>query len=242
MLDARKTCAEISKIPGTKCIDHKRAVKMYEHTVGDKILPSDLRLPPVLKICSRIQRCVSTFRINSGQHTLDYLFHDLLQEENFSPTFDSIRDRSRAVRNDFTMQHETGLLAIECHKHCTCFHILVLYFECNHQGFSIPLEEQQLMNSEDLLIILCGDRVSNPEQLYKVSKNFMKINTIDASHQMNLRCTYIVVSFISVTNANGMTISHPPSSLTSFPPYHQVFPTHSGQIVTDNQSISVESR
>ena len=30
MLDARNICAEISKIPGTKRVDHKRAVKMYE--------------------------------------------------------------------------------------------------------------------------------------------------------------------------------------------------------------------
>jgi SAC3/GANP family len=42
------------KIPGTKRIDHKRAVKMYERAAGDKTLPSDLRPPPVLKVRSRI--------------------------------------------------------------------------------------------------------------------------------------------------------------------------------------------
>ncbi|KAG5652360.1 hypothetical protein H0H81_005262 [Sphagnurus paluster] len=116
-------------IPGTKRVDHKRAVKMYERAAGDKTLPSDLRPPPVLK------------------RTLDYLFHDLLPRGGFSPTFDFIRDRSRAVRNDFTMQHSYGPEAIECHDRCARFHILGLHFERDRKGFSVALEEQQLMNT-----------------------------------------------------------------------------------------------
>ncbi|KAI9457223.1 SAC3/GANP/Nin1/mts3/eIF-3 p25 family-domain-containing protein [Lactarius psammicola] len=116
-------------IPGTKRVDHKRAVKMYERAAGDKTLPSDLRPPPVLK------------------RTLDYLFRELLPTEGFSPTFDFIRDRSRSVRNDFTMQHETGSLAMECHERCARFHILALHLERDRTGFSIAMEEQQLMNT-----------------------------------------------------------------------------------------------
>ncbi|KAJ6571869.1 hypothetical protein B0H19DRAFT_1131654 [Mycena capillaripes] len=116
-------------VPGTKRVDHKRAVKMYERAAGDKILPSDLRPPDVLK------------------RTLDYLFHDLLPRGGFSSTFKFIRDRSRAVRNDFTLQHNTGALAMECHERCARFHILALYLERDHEDFSLPLEEQQLMNT-----------------------------------------------------------------------------------------------
>ncbi|KAI8969536.1 SAC3/GANP/Nin1/mts3/eIF-3 p25 family-domain-containing protein [Trametes punicea] len=116
-------------IPGTKRVDHKRAVKIYERAAGDKTLPSDLRPPSVLK------------------KTLDYLFHDLLVREGFSQTHDFIRDRSRAVRNDFTMQHETGALAIECHDRCARFHILALHLERDSPRFSVALEEQQLMNT-----------------------------------------------------------------------------------------------
>ncbi|KAF8488450.1 hypothetical protein F5888DRAFT_1639207, partial [Russula emetica] len=72
-------------------------------------------------------------------------FVNVLPREGFSPTFDFIRDRSRAVRNDFTMQHETGPLAIECHERCARFHILALHFERDRPGFSIVMEEQQLM-------------------------------------------------------------------------------------------------
>ncbi|KAF8621366.1 hypothetical protein AX15_007833 [Amanita polypyramis BW_CC] len=102
---------------------------MYERAAGDKTLPSDLRPPHVLK------------------RTLDYLFHDLLPREGFSTTFNFIRDRTRAVRNDFTMQHQTGSLAIECHDRCARFHILALHLERNSRTFSIALEEQQLMNT-----------------------------------------------------------------------------------------------
>ncbi|KAJ7669015.1 hypothetical protein B0H17DRAFT_1162276 [Mycena rosella] len=120
---------EWETIPGTKRVNHQRAVKMYERAAGDKTLPSDLRPPLVLK------------------RTLDYLFHDLLPRGGFSPTFNFIRDRSRSVRNDFTMQHNTGPLAMECHERCARFHILALYLERDREGFSVALEEQQLMNT-----------------------------------------------------------------------------------------------
>ncbi|KAI0942263.1 hypothetical protein AcW1_002940 [Taiwanofungus camphoratus] len=116
-------------IPGTKRVDHKRAVKIYERAAGDKTLPSDLRPPPVLR------------------KTLDYLFHDLLVRGSFSQTYEFIRDRSRAVRSDFTMQHESGPLAIECHDRCARFHILALHLERDNPRFSVALEEQQLMNT-----------------------------------------------------------------------------------------------
>ncbi|EIW77736.1 hypothetical protein CONPUDRAFT_128686 [Coniophora puteana RWD-64-598 SS2] len=120
---------EFETIPGTKRVDHKRAVKIYERAAGDKTLPSDLRPPHVLK------------------KTLDYLFHQLMPERGFGTTYTFIRDRSRAVRNDFTMQHETGLLAMECHARCARFHILALHLERDTTNFSVALEEQQLMNT-----------------------------------------------------------------------------------------------
>ncbi|KAK7046765.1 nuclear export factor [Favolaschia claudopus] len=117
------------KIHGTNRVDHSRAVKMYERAAGDKTIPSDLRPPLILK------------------RTLDYLFHDLIPRGGFSATYTFVRDRSRAVRNDFTMQHDTGALAMECHERCARFHILALFLERDQEGFSIALEEQQLMNT-----------------------------------------------------------------------------------------------
>ncbi|KAI0033595.1 SAC3/GANP/Nin1/mts3/eIF-3 p25, partial [Vararia minispora EC-137] len=102
---------------------------MYERAAGDKIVPSDLRPPPVLK------------------RTLDYLFHDLMPTHGFSATYNFVRDRSRSVRNDFTMQLETGSLAMECNERCARFHILALHVQRRIPGYSGDLDEQQLMNS-----------------------------------------------------------------------------------------------
>lgn len=49
LLKLPKFALILLKIPGTKRVDHKRAVKIYERAAGDKTLPSDLRPPPVLK-------------------------------------------------------------------------------------------------------------------------------------------------------------------------------------------------
>ncbi|PAV15040.1 SAC3 domain-containing [Pyrrhoderma noxium] len=113
----------------TKKVDHSRAVKIYERGQGDKIIPSDLRPAPVLK------------------RTLDYLFHDLIPRGGFAETQAFVRDRSRAVRTDFTMQQDMGPVAIDCHERCTRFHILSLHLLYDVSTFDRALEIQQLMNS-----------------------------------------------------------------------------------------------
>ncbi|KAI0771453.1 SAC3/GANP/Nin1/mts3/eIF-3 p25 family-domain-containing protein [Irpex lacteus] len=91
-------------IPGTRRVDHRRAVKRYQRAAGDRVIPSDLRPPGVLK------------------KTLNYLFHTLLPAHPFPATYHFIRDRTRAVRNDFVIQHDNGPLAIECHERCARWH------------------------------------------------------------------------------------------------------------------------
>lgn len=82
------------------------------------------------------------------QRTLDYLFHDLIPRGGFADTQAFVRDRSRAVRNDFTIQQDSGPIAIECHERCTRFHILSLHLMQDVPTFDRALEVQQLMNCE----------------------------------------------------------------------------------------------
>ncbi|THH13577.1 hypothetical protein EW146_g6648 [Bondarzewia mesenterica] len=125
-------------IPGRRRVDHERAVKMYSARLETK---------HCLPTCARL--------LSSREHwtTFFMIYFDLLPREGFSPTFNFIRDRSRSMRNDFTMQHETGSLAIECHECCARFHILALQFERGRAGFSLTLEEQQLMNIMVFLVV-----------------------------------------------------------------------------------------
>ncbi|KAJ3710129.1 SAC3/GANP/Nin1/mts3/eIF-3 p25 family-domain-containing protein, partial [Lentinula guzmanii] len=115
--------------PHHKRVDHARAVKAYERAPGDKTLPSDLRPPGVLV------------------GVLDYLFGELIPKEGFVRVFGFVRDRTRAVRGDFTMQHERGREAIGCHERCVRFHVLALHEMRGEKEFSVSLEEQQLMNT-----------------------------------------------------------------------------------------------
>ncbi|KAJ3991273.1 SAC3/GANP/Nin1/mts3/eIF-3 p25 family-domain-containing protein, partial [Lentinula boryana] len=115
--------------PHQKHVDHSKAVKAYERAAGDKTLPSDLRPPRVLV------------------GVLDYLFGELMVREGFERVFGFVRDRTRAVRSDFTMQHERGKEAVECHERCVRFHVLALHEMRGGKEFSVSLEEQQLMNT-----------------------------------------------------------------------------------------------
>ena len=132
----------------TKKVDHKRAVKIYERGQGDKIVPSDLRPAPVLKVIPVLTSSKSgpySTRL-FPKRTLDYLFHDLIPRGGFHETQAFVRDRSRAVRNDFTIQQDTGPIAMECHERCTRFHILSLHVMYGTSGFDRALEIQQCMN------------------------------------------------------------------------------------------------
>ena len=104
------------------------------------------------------------------KRTLDYLFHDLLPRGGLSKTATFIRDRSRAVRNDFTLQHITNSVAIECHDRCARFHILSLHFEGHKPGFSVPLEDQQLMNSRPSLFF-CQFSNTHLQSLNSIAKS-----------------------------------------------------------------------
>lgn len=89
---------------------------------------------------------IHTFK-RAFQKTLDYLFHDLQPREGFHRTFDFIRDRSRAVRIDFSIQRSNGQIAMECHERCARFSIVALHLERDQPGFVAYMEEQQLMYS-----------------------------------------------------------------------------------------------
>ena len=98
---------------------------------------------------------VSTFiyiTLTTMQRTLDYLFHELLPRGGFEETQAFVRDRSRAVRNDFTIQQDRGPVAIECHERCARFHILSLHVMSSVSGFDGTLETQQFMNCMSIFV------------------------------------------------------------------------------------------
>jgi hypothetical protein len=119
--------------PATGRIDARRAVKAFHRPAAgnEQALPSDVRPPHVL---------IST---------LDYLFDDIMcGGYPLEVTHGFIRDRTRSIRQDFTLQNNRGSEAILCHERIARFHILSLHLMRNVTGFSEQQETEQLRKSE----------------------------------------------------------------------------------------------
>ncbi|GAA5922779.1 hypothetical protein JCM1841_000703 [Sporobolomyces salmonicolor] len=118
----------LERYPGTTRIDPARAVKAFHRPAAgnDQPLPSDVRPPPVLR------------------STLDYLFHTLLPTQPLAVTHPFIRDRTRSIRQDFTVQNVRGTSAIECNERIARYHILALGVLREQSGFSESQELEQL--------------------------------------------------------------------------------------------------
>lgn len=104
------------------------AVKAFHRPAAgnEQPLPSDVRPPHVLV------------------RTLDYLLRQLLPAHPLARTHAFIRDRTRAIRQDFTLQNERGPIAIACHEKIARYHILSLHVLCEESSFAAQQELEQL--------------------------------------------------------------------------------------------------
>jgi hypothetical protein len=95
----------------------------------------------------------------SLKKTLDYLLHTLLPTYGLAATYAFIRDRTRAIRTDFVIQHVKDATAIECFERIARFHILAVHVFCEPEGrtreadepirgFDYRLEVEQMMKSK----------------------------------------------------------------------------------------------
>ncbi|GAA5881217.1 hypothetical protein JCM16303_004846 [Sporobolomyces ruberrimus] len=118
----------LERYPGTSRIDPSRAVKAFHRPAAgnDQPLPSDVRPPRML------------------YKTLDYLFHTLLPQHSLATTHPFVRDRTRSVRQDFTVQNVRGESAVECNERIARYHILALGTLREQSGFSESQELEQL--------------------------------------------------------------------------------------------------
>jgi len=115
-------------------IDKDLAVKAFHRPAAgnEQALPSDVRPPPILS------------------KTLDYLVQNIVSASNplDKDTHGFVRDRTRSIRQDFTLQNERGSEAIACHERIVRFHILSLHQMCETDGFDTHQEMEQLRKSQ----------------------------------------------------------------------------------------------
>ncbi|EPX73608.1 nuclear export factor Sac3 [Schizosaccharomyces octosporus yFS286] len=115
--------------PETGRVDKNLAVKAFHRPAAgnEQALPSDVRPPPVLK------------------KSLDYLIDKIVcGPYPLEATHFFVRDRTRSIRQDFTLQNNRGLEAVACHERIARYHILCLHQLCEKKNFSSQQEVEQL--------------------------------------------------------------------------------------------------
>ncbi len=117
-------------------------VKRFRRSAAgyDEQLPSDIRTPQTLK------------------HTMDYLVDTLIGgPERLAVVHKFVWDRTRAIRNDFSIQQvskeEDVQMAVECYERIARFHVMSMHQLCNPdnlregENFDFFQEREQLNNT-----------------------------------------------------------------------------------------------
>ncbi|KAI8992583.1 SAC3/GANP/Nin1/mts3/eIF-3 p25 family-domain-containing protein [Pilobolus umbonatus] len=111
-------------------VDPDKVVKAYRRSAAgnEQPLPSDVRTPEALLA------------------TLDYLFHEILPNYPLEQCHAFLRDRTRSIRQDFTLQNIRDTTAVIAHEQIARFHILCLHEMCemDDSKFSAQQETEQL--------------------------------------------------------------------------------------------------
>ncbi|KAL7323435.1 actin cytoskeleton and mitosis protein, variant 2 [Mucor circinelloides] len=109
-------------------VNPEKCVKAYRRSAAgvEQPLPSDVRTPDAL---------IST---------LNYLIEETLTNNNLEQCHAFVRDRTRSIRQDFTLQNLRDITAVEAHERIARFHIICLHEMCEVAQFSMQQELEQL--------------------------------------------------------------------------------------------------
>ncbi|KAF8441796.1 SAC3/GANP/Nin1/mts3/eIF-3 p25 family-domain-containing protein, partial [Kalaharituber pfeilii] len=138
----QKSVDKLEIDPKTGLIDPKRAVKAFHRPAAgnESALPSDVRPPPVLV------------------GTLDYLINTIVGgHPDLMSTHGFVRDRTRGIRQDFTLQNYRGLETIDCHERIARYHILCIHQLAHDDRFVLQQEMEQLQKTMTTLNELYDD-------------------------------------------------------------------------------------
>ncbi|KAJ2832773.1 actin cytoskeleton and mitosis protein [Coemansia sp. 'formosensis'] len=128
--------------PGTRQADPARTVKTFHRSAAgnEEPLPEDLRTADTL---------IST---------LDYLINAVVaQDQTLQSCHGFVRDRTRSIRQDFTIQNIRDQRTVAACERIARFHIVSLHVLCGHKGFAEQQDMEQLRNTLKTLIELYDD-------------------------------------------------------------------------------------
>ncbi|KAJ1729150.1 actin cytoskeleton and mitosis protein, partial [Coemansia biformis] len=155
--EVKNNIAPQELVPGTRRADPARTVKTFHRSAAgnEEPLPEDLRTPETLL------------------RTLDHLVGVVIAED---PTLQSchgfVRDRTRSIRQDFTIQNIRDWSTVAACERIARFHIVSLHVLCGHKDFAEQQDMEQLRNTLKTLIELyddhrrAGKRCANEAEFY----------------------------------------------------------------------------
>lgn len=85
--------------------------------------------------------------------TLDYLVKDIVGQGDLADSHAFVRDRTRSIRQDFTLQNSRGIEAVKAHEIIARYHILCMHQLCENKNFSQQQELEQLRNGMEPLFL-----------------------------------------------------------------------------------------
>ncbi|KAJ2849232.1 actin cytoskeleton and mitosis protein, partial [Coemansia erecta] len=129
-------------VPGTRKADAARTVKTFHRSAAgnEEPLPEDLRTPETLL------------------RTLDYLVDIVIGgDQSLVSCHGFVRDRTRSIRQDFTIQNIRDHHTVAACERIARFHILSLHVLCGHKDFAEHQDMEQLRNTLKTLLELYDD-------------------------------------------------------------------------------------
>ncbi|KAJ2847602.1 actin cytoskeleton and mitosis protein, partial [Coemansia brasiliensis] len=128
--------------PNTRQADPERTVKTFHRSAAgnEEPLPEDLRTPETL------------------QRTMDYLVNVVIaDDQELKSCHGFVRDRTRSIRQDFTIQNIRDQTTVAVCERIARFHIVSLHILCGNKDFAEHQDMEQLRNTLKTLIELYDD-------------------------------------------------------------------------------------
>ncbi|KAJ1817589.1 actin cytoskeleton and mitosis protein [Coemansia sp. RSA 2599] len=141
--ELKKNLAPQELVPGTRKADPQRTVKTFHRSAAgnEEPLPEDLRTPDTLL------------------RTLDHLVDAVIGgDQTLRSCHGFVRDRTRSIRQDFTIQNIRDHRTVAACERIARFHIVSLHVLCGHKEFEEQQDMEQLRNTLKTLIELYDDR------------------------------------------------------------------------------------
>ncbi|KAJ2779196.1 actin cytoskeleton and mitosis protein [Coemansia javaensis] len=155
--ELKNNIAALELVPGTRRADPARTVKTFHRSAAgnEEPLPEDLRTAETLT------------------RTLDHLVNVVIGEDpGLQRCHGFVRDRTRSIRQDFTIQNIRDQTTVAACERIARFHIVSLHVLCGNRDFAEHQDMEQLRNTLKTLIELyddhrrAGQRCGNEAEFY----------------------------------------------------------------------------